>query len=115
MGPLSPRRADLLVLRMLSILVMIGTCLAADAVAATTTVPAGADLQLALNAARPGDVLVLQAGARYIGPFKLPPNPVGAVGREALLEKALGRAAVKAQTTRERLALVQPPLDELLP
>src|SRR4051812_3537388 len=77
MGPLSPRRADLLVLRMSSILVMIGTCLAADAVAATTTVPAGADLQLALNAARPGDVLVLQAGARDIGPFKLPPNPAG--------------------------------------
>ena len=77
MGPLFPRRADLLVLRMLSILVMIGTCLTADAVAATTTVPAGADLQLALNAARPGDVLVLQAGARYIGPFKLPPNLAG--------------------------------------
>src|SRR3954471_22481632 len=77
MGPLSPRRADLLVLRMLSILVMIGTCVAADAVAATTTVAAGADLQLALNAARPGDVLVLTAGARDIGPFKLPPTPAG--------------------------------------
>ena len=77
MGLLSPRRANLLVLRTLSIVVMIGTCVAADAVAATTTIPAGADLQLALNAARPGDVLVLQAGARYIGPFKLPPNVAG--------------------------------------
>src|SRR4051812_11353525 len=77
MGPLSPRRADLLVLRTLSILVMIWTCFAADAFAATTTVPAGTDLQLALNAAHPGDVLVLQAGARYVGPFKLPPNLTG--------------------------------------
>jgi hypothetical protein len=77
MGPLSPRRADLLVLRTLSILVMIWTCFAAEAVAATTKVPAGADLQLVLNAARPGDVLVLQPGARYIGPFKLPPNLAG--------------------------------------
>ena len=56
----------------------IGACIEADAVAATTTViAAGADLQAALNAAHPGDVLVLQAGARYVGPFKLAPNPVG--------------------------------------
>jgi hypothetical protein len=56
---------------------MISTWLSADALAATTTVAAGADLQAALNAARPGDVLVLQAGARYVGPFTLPPNPTG--------------------------------------
>jgi hypothetical protein len=76
MGFLS-RRAALLVLRTLVIPLMIGAGLAADAIAATTTVPAGADLQLALNAAHPGDVLVLQAGARYVGPFKLPPNLTG--------------------------------------
>jgi len=56
---------------------LIATWLAADASAATTIVAAGADLQAALNAARPGDVLVLQAGARYVGPFKLPPNSIG--------------------------------------
>jgi len=56
---------------------MMATWLAADALAATTNVAAGADLQAALNAARPGDVLVLQAGARYVGPFTLPPNPIG--------------------------------------
>ena len=77
MGPLSPRRTDLLVLRALAIPVMIATSLAADALAATTNVPAGADLQAALNLARPGDVLILQAGARYDGPFTLPPNPTG--------------------------------------
>jgi len=75
----SSRRAGLLVLRTLFIPVMIGTWLAADARAATTTVPAGADLQAALNAAQPGDVLVLQAGARYVGSFRLPGKAAGPV------------------------------------
>lgn len=35
-------------------------------------VPAGGDLQGALNAAQAGDVIVLQAGATYIGNFTLP-------------------------------------------
>ena len=77
MGSLTPGRTGLLVLRTLSIAVMIATWLSADAFAATTTVAAGADLQAAINAAGPGDVLVLQAGARYVGPFTLPPNPSG--------------------------------------
>jgi hypothetical protein len=38
-------------------------------------VPAGASLQAALNAARPGDTLVLAAGATYTGPFTLPNKP----------------------------------------
>jgi hypothetical protein len=37
-------------------------------------VPAGASLQTALNAARPGDTLLLAAGARYVGNIDLPPN-----------------------------------------
>ena len=37
-----------------------------------TTIPAGGDLQGALNAAQPGDTLVLQAGATYTGNFTLP-------------------------------------------
>src|SRR5579871_1833326 len=32
----------------------------------------GGDLQKALNEARPGDAIVLQAGAVYTGPFDLP-------------------------------------------
>jgi hypothetical protein len=36
------------------------------------TVAAGEDLQSALNAARPGDELVLAAGERYVGNFVLP-------------------------------------------
>src|SRR5438309_2370404 len=39
---------------------------------ATITVPAGADFQAALNAAQPGDQILLAAGATYTGPFTLP-------------------------------------------
>jgi hypothetical protein len=40
--------------------------------AATASVPAGGDLQAALNAAAPGDTIILEAGATYVGPFTLP-------------------------------------------
>ncbi len=62
-----------------SSVVMITTWLAADAVAATISVNAGADLQAALNAAQPGDTLVLQAGARFVGKFTLPAKAAGPV------------------------------------
>jgi hypothetical protein len=40
--------------------------------AATLNVPAGGDFQAALDAARPGDTIILAAGASYLGPFTLP-------------------------------------------
>jgi hypothetical protein len=40
--------------------------------AGTTTVPAGANLQEYIDRARPGDVLVLEPGATYVGNFVLP-------------------------------------------
>src|SRR3954447_2212542 len=40
--------------------------------AATIAVPAGGDLQAALNAAQPGDVIKLAPGATYVGNFVLP-------------------------------------------
>ena len=45
---------------------------ASGAYAATLTVPAGGDFQSALNAAQPGDTILLQAGSSFIGPFILP-------------------------------------------
>jgi hypothetical protein len=45
---------------------------AAPALAATITVPAGGDLQGALEAAQPGDVIELEPGATYTGNFRLP-------------------------------------------
>jgi hypothetical protein len=38
----------------------------------TITVPSGGDLQTALDQAEPGDVISLQAGSTYMGPFTLP-------------------------------------------
>ena len=39
--------------------------------AATISVPAGGDLQAALDAAKPGDVITLEPGATYVGNFVL--------------------------------------------
>jgi hypothetical protein len=44
---------------------------ATSASAATLTVNAGGDLQAAIDAAHPGDTIVLQAGATFNGPFRL--------------------------------------------
>ncbi len=41
---------------------------------AVVNVPAGGDLQAALNAAHSGDTINLAAGATYTGNFRLPPN-----------------------------------------
>src|SRR5215510_11247198 len=43
-----------------------------DASAETRPVAAGGDLQAALDAAQPGDVIELQAGATFLGNFVLP-------------------------------------------
>jgi len=53
-------------------LCVLSMCWAGAATAATLTVNAGGDLQGALNAAKPGDTIVLQAGATFTGNYKLP-------------------------------------------
>ena len=57
-------------------LLLVFFCLQITSRAATLTVPAGGDLQAAINAAQPGDTVILQAGASYTGGFRLP-NKVG--------------------------------------
>jgi len=57
------------------VLLFVCTCVlsfATAARAATITVPAGGDLQAALDAARPGDTILLPAGAVFTGNFLLP-------------------------------------------
>jgi hypothetical protein len=44
----------------------------ASAGATTITVPAGGDLQAAINAAQPGDTILVAEGATFVGPFTLP-------------------------------------------
>src|SRR4051812_1195920 len=53
-------------------LVVLCGVLTAHAEAATLTVNAGGDLQAAINTARPGDTIVLAAGATFTGSFTLP-------------------------------------------
>ena len=43
--------------------------------AATIVVPAGGDLQAAINSAAPGDTILLAAGAEFVGNFVLPVKP----------------------------------------
>src|SRR5689334_22727083 len=45
---------------------------AASAQAATLTVSTGGDLQAAINAAKPGDTIVVAAGSNFTGNFTLP-------------------------------------------
>jgi hypothetical protein len=52
--------------------VCLSICASSAASAATINVPAGGDLQAALNAAQAGDVITLQPGATYAGNFVLP-------------------------------------------
>ena len=55
----------------------VGLCLALalflprPSAAATISVPAGGNLQAAIDAAKPGDVIELAAGATFDGPFTL--------------------------------------------
>jgi hypothetical protein len=54
---------------------LLSCLIAASAAAAQVPVPAGGDLQGAINAAQPGDVLLLEPGATYVGNFRLPVTP----------------------------------------
>ncbi|MCA1557999.1 MAG: hypothetical protein LC731_05600 [Acidobacteria bacterium] len=63
-------RTGLNLLLMVVALVLLGE--QTNAHAATINVPAGASLQAAINAAQPGDEIVLEAGANYTGPITLP-------------------------------------------
>ncbi|MCA1626576.1 MAG: hypothetical protein LC742_01235, partial [Acidobacteria bacterium] len=62
----------------LTLLTLSGT----SALAQTTfNVPAGGDLQQALNTAQYGDEIVLEAGASYVGTFTLPNKAGGSPGQ----------------------------------
>jgi hypothetical protein len=66
--------------------------------AATMAVPAGGDLQAALNAAAPGDVITLAPGATYVGNFRLPVKPASGLYitvRSAAPDSALPAAGVR--------------------
>jgi hypothetical protein len=87
--------------------------------AATHNVPAGGDLQAALNAAQPGDVVLLAPGAIYTGNFTLPvkngdgyivvrtggnSRDLPAPGMRVSPEHAPGLARIKSPNTSAALA-----------
>ncbi len=71
---------------------------APSARAATTYVHSGDNLQTALNNASPGDVLVLDAGASFTGPFTLPNKGSGVTQYITITSSAL--ASLPGQTRR---------------
>src|SRR5687767_15014233 len=75
-APLRPANWQTLVSTQMNAAAAAATTAANTALGATVSrfvsVPAGASLQAAVNAALPGDTLVLQAGASYTGPVELP-------------------------------------------
>src|SRR5689334_25438292 len=78
----------------------LGVSLAAvsGAQASTIAVPAGGDLQAAIDQAQPGDVIVLAAGATYVGNFVLrnkgPVNDAITI-RSAAADSSLPAAGVR--------------------
>src|SRR4051812_4580183 len=67
----SGRSSQLTRLRTAALCLALAIFCSVHASAATLTVSAGGDLQAAIDAARPGDTIVLQAGATFNGPYKL--------------------------------------------
>jgi PKD repeat protein len=63
---------------------------------ATTNVPAGGNLQSALNSAQPGDTIVLQAGVTYTGNFTLPAK----TGSSFVVIRTSNLAGIPAEGTR---------------
>ena len=65
-------RAKAIFLSLALIVIFTASAMPEGVEAATIPVPAGANLQTAINNAQPGDTLVLDAGAIYRGNFRLP-------------------------------------------
>ena len=76
-------------------------CTALSVEAATIYVAAGGDLQAALNAARPGDTVVLEANAEFVGNFVLPVKSGDAwiTLRTSTPDSALPSAGFRIKTT----------------
>src|SRR5262245_51356914 len=62
----------------------------------TVAVPSGGDLQAALDAARPGDIVSLEPGAVYRGPFTLPKK----AGSDWIAVRTGGNAGIPPPGTR---------------
>jgi len=75
----------------------------------TLSIAAGGDFQAALDKAKPGDVIVLQAGAVYTGPFTLPSKP--GTGWITVRSSAVARLPVAGDRVRPADASAMPKLE----
>ena len=75
---------------------------------ATVFVRSGGDLQAALNQARDGDVVLLEAGATFVGNFVLPARPSSA-------EPIIVRTSASDARLPAEMARVSPEVADLLP
>jgi hypothetical protein len=73
--------------------------------AGAVTVAAGGDLQKAIDRARPGDVINVEAGATFTGPFTLP-NKEGAAEYITIQSSAASRLAAGVRVRPEQSALM---------
>jgi hypothetical protein len=89
-------------------LVVLALVRASSSAGATILVRAGADLQAALDQARSGDVILLEAGATFVGNFVLPARPVA--GDPITVRSAATDPRLPAEMTR-----VRPDVADLLP
>jgi hypothetical protein len=71
---------------------------ASSAAAATINVPAGGDLQQAINNAQPGDIIALASGATYVGNFVLPNK--GALNDSITIRTAVPDASLPPANVR---------------
>jgi hypothetical protein len=74
-GVFHSRRVRTLFFSLALVAIFIAAASSRAAQAATTYVPAGGNFQTALNNAQPGDTILLEAGATFVGPFTLPYKP----------------------------------------
>jgi hypothetical protein len=95
-------------MRFVRVLTVLFACLAAGdpaASPATVSVPAGGDLQAALDRAKPGTTILLERGAIYVGNFVL---PVHADAGRAITIRTAGDAGLPAAGERMTPQLAAP-------
>lgn len=91
----------------LALLLTIGpSCAGAE----TLLLGPGSDLQAALNRARPGDVLLLQAGTTFVGNYVLPPPRGGDDNRTIIIRSSVSGPELPGPSAR-----IQPSHAPLLP
>ena len=82
-------------------LISVSLTMSATSQAITINVPAGGDLQTAINNAAPGDTVALVAGATYSGTFVLPKKPDGSYAGKSESDQYITITSAEASSLKE--------------